>query len=88
MRLSAELSSALAEKDSSFKIFESDANYILFTAPAGLAEHMADEGIAIRDCGNYEGLAEMTEHFYRVAVRSENEDDIMLETLRRCLRCL
>lgn len=88
MRLSAELSSALAEKNSSFKIFESDANYILFTAPAGLAEHMADEGIAIRDCGNYKGLAEMTEHFYRVAVRSENEDDIMLETLRRCLRWL
>ena len=85
MRLSAELSSALAEKNSSFKIFESDANYILFTAPAGLAEHMADEGIAIRDCGNYEGLAGRTEHFYRVAVRSENEDDIMLETLRRCL---
>lgn len=87
-RLSAELSSALAEKDSSFRIFKSDANYILFTAPAGLAEMMADEGIAIRDCGNYAGLAERPEHFYRIAVRSENEDDIMLETLRRCLRWL
>ena len=84
-RMSAELSSALAEKDSSFRTFKSNANYILFTGPAGLAEMMADEGIAIRDCGNYAGLAERPEHFYRVAVRSENEDDIMLETLRRCL---
>lgn len=89
-RMSKELSDALAEKDSAFRAFKSDANYILFTAPQGLAEAMAAEGIAIRDCGNYVGIAEQEEHYYRAAVRTEKEDDAMVEALikalRRCLK--
>ena len=78
----------LREKDDAFRVFDSDANYILFTAPAGLAESMAEEGIAIRDCNNYECISERNESFYRIAVRTEAEDDVMLEALRRCLRWL
>ena len=70
------------------RVFDSDANYILFTAPARLAESMAEEGIAIRDCNNYACLSERNESFYRIAVRTEAEDDVMLEALRRCLRWL
>ncbi len=87
-RMSKELSDVLAEKDSTFRTFKSDANYILFTAPPGLAEAMVAEGIAIRDCRNYEGLAGRPEHYYRIAVRTPKEDDEMFGALRRCLKWL
>ncbi len=93
-RLSNALSDALTGKDSAFRVFKSDANYILFTAPPGLAEAMAAEGVAIRDCGNYAGLSvsERNEYYYRVAVRTEKEDDAMIEALikalRRCMKWL
>lgn len=87
-RIVKSLSAMLREKDDAFRVFDSDANYILFTAPARLAESMAEEGIAIRDCNNYACLSERNESFYRIAVRTEAEDDVMLEALRRCLRWL
>lgn len=44
----------------------SGANYLLFEGPPGLRETMLEKGIAIRDCGNYQGLGP---GWYRVAVR-------------------
>lgn len=43
---------------------------------------MMEKGILIRDCSNYPGL---DERFVRVAIRSPEENDIMLQALRECL---
>ena len=60
----------------------SDANYLLFSGPAGLDAAMKAEGIAIRSCANYHGLGE---GWYRVAVRLPEENDELAAALRRCL---
>lgn len=64
-----------------FVVYKSDANYILFKGPEGLAGAMAEQGIAIRSCGDYAGL---DDSFFRVAVRTEKENDMLMEALGRC----
>lgn len=41
-----------------------------------------DRGISIRDCGNYEGLGE---GFYRIAVRTREENEKLLKTLHEIM---
>ena len=67
------------------EVFPSPANYLLarltstrYTA-AELAEQMLARRIAIRVCDNYEGL---TDRYFRVAVRTETENERLLETFR------
>ena len=47
-----------------------------------LAEELLSQGILIRDCTNFSGL---TEVFYRVAVRTHEENIRLITALRRCL---
>lgn len=68
-----------------YQVFSSDVNYILFTGPSELAEAMAEEGVAIRDCSDYLGLGY---NYYRTAVSIREENDAMLEALRRCMKWL
>lgn len=68
-----------------YQVFSSDVNYILFTGPPELAEAMAEEGVAIRDCSDYLGLGY---NYYRTAVSVREENDAMLEALRRCMKWL
>ncbi len=60
-------------------VFPSDANFLLFKAEAGLDERLLEKGIKIRSCSNYHGL---TEGYYRIAVRLEYENDLLLAALR------
>lgn len=63
-----------------YRVFPSDANYILFQSPnRELPRKLLEQGILIRDCRDYHGL---TVGFYRVAVRTRRENTALL----RCLR--
>lgn len=65
-----------------FKVFESKANFILFNCDIPLDEMLLREKIAIRNCSNYEGLSD---GYFRVAVRSREENIMLISAIRRCL---
>jgi len=58
----------------------SQANYLLFRGPAGLDAALLRQKIAIRSCANYTGLGE---GWYRTAVRLPEENEALLDALRR-----
>lgn len=63
-----------------FRVFPSDANYILFQSrDRELQQKLLDKGILIRDCRDYHGL---TAGFYRTAVRTHRENTVLLQCLR------
>lgn len=67
-----------------FQVFPSAANFILFYSdelPNGetLYERLLKQGILIRDCGNFRGLGR---GFYRIAVRSREENIRLLQALK------
>ena len=64
------------------KVFDSAANFLLLKSCAGLAEKMIAEGILIRDCSNFSGLSD---GFYRVAVRTHDENIRLISALGRCI---
>ncbi len=63
-----------------YHVIGSRANYIFFEGTKGLYEHCLEKGILIRDCSNYDGLSE---GWYRVAVKSYADNQLLLEALRR-----
>ena len=63
-----------------FWVCPSQANYILFRGEAGLADRLRERGAAIRDCANFEGLGP---GWYRAAVRLREENDALLDAMRR-----
>ena len=67
----------------SLKVFPSRANYLLVqitngTSAGDLRSKLLDQGVLIRDCGNFEGL---DGNFFRVAVRLREENDRLVELL-------
>lgn len=63
-----------------FSVCPSEANYLLLRAPVGLDAALLRRGIAIRSCENYPGLGP---GWYRIAVRLHEENEALLETMRR-----
>ena len=63
-----------------FWVCPSQANYILFRGEAGLVDRLRERGAAIRDCANFEGLGP---GWYRAAVRLREENDALLDAMRR-----
>ena len=61
-------------------VWGSEANYIFFKGKAGLYEKALKSGLLIRDCSNYEGL---TEGHYRIAIRSEEENERLITWLEK-----
>ena len=60
-----------------------EANYLLFFCEVReLTEKLRNRGIMIRDCRNYTGLAE---GWYRIAIRTEAENDRLLHALQEVL---
>ena len=60
-------------------VYPGEANYLLLHSPhPGLAGAMREQGVLIRDCANYPGLGP---GYYRVAVRTEAENDRLLAAL-------
>lgn len=54
-----------------FKVYASDANFILFRADESLWRRLLEQKILIRDCGGYEGLKP---GFYRIAIKGHEEN--------------
>jgi adenosylcobyric acid synthase len=74
------------------RVYEGEANYLLcrwLTLPTGLPtggeirDALLGRGIAIRDCANFPGLGP---EFFRLAVRSEEENDTLLIALAELVR--
>lgn len=63
------------------RVYPSDANYLLFRADTGLDDRLLSENIMIRNCCNYSGLGS---GFYRIAVRTHEENTRLVEALGRC----
>ncbi|MCM1183690.1 MAG: aminotransferase class I/II-fold pyridoxal phosphate-dependent enzyme [Roseburia sp.] len=61
-----------------FQVFPSRANFILLYTEMPLYERLLERGILIRDCRNFRGLGR---GFYRIAVRSREENERLLESL-------
>ena len=68
--------------DMGVNAYESAANFILFRSRTNLAEMLLAQNILIRDCSGFSGL---TEGYYRIAVRTHEENILLTEALRRCL---
>ena len=73
----------IGELDSlGLKVFDSAANFLLFHSDTDLFERMLAENILIRDCENFRGLPK---GFYRIAVRTHEENVQLITALGRCL---
>ncbi|MFV0529259.1 MAG: threonine-phosphate decarboxylase CobD [Lachnospiraceae bacterium] len=74
------LLSSLADTD--LIVYEGKANYLFFKTTLPLWERCLAHQILIRDCQNYTGL---TAGYYRVAVRTHEENVRLVEVLRRIM---
>ncbi len=59
---------------------DSVTNYILFEAEKDLAKELRKQGIAIRECENYQGL---DAGWYRIAVRTHEENEKLISAIRK-----
>lgn len=66
-------------------VFDSSVNYLLFQIPGmyNLRERLLKHGILIRSCGSFRGLSE---DYYRIAVRTAEENTIFINTLRQVMQ--
>ena len=62
-----------------FHTFPSESNFITIYSDIPLYEKLLKRGILIRDCSNFRGLGK---GFYRIAVKSRKENEILLENLQ------
>lgn len=67
---------------SGLRVCPSQANYLLAWSGRPLAGPLLERGILIRDCSNFEGLGP---GWYRFAVKSREEDRVLLDALREIL---
>lgn len=58
--------------------YPSQVNYILLKSPYCLFEELKKRGFLIRDCSNYRGL---TKEYYRIAVKTHEENEKLMEAL-------
>ncbi|MGN0618372.1 MAG: pyridoxal phosphate-dependent aminotransferase [Ruminiclostridium sp.] len=63
-------------------VYPSEANFLLFRCDSPLDELLIKEKIAIRNCGNFEGL---NENYFRIAVRNHEENLALISAVRRVL---
>ena len=61
-----------------FKVFKSDANFLLIKGKEGVGEALLKRGILIRECDNFRNL---DARFYRVAVKTHVENEILIREL-------
>jgi len=65
------------------RVIPGNANFLLvYSGDVFLAEKLRERGILIRDCRNFAGL---TAGWYRVAVRTASENDVLLREMEEAL---
>ena len=62
-----------------FKVFPSDANFLLIKGKERIGEKLLTRGILIRECANFRGL---DTHYYRIAVKTHEENEMLIAILR------
>ncbi len=67
------------------KYFKSDANFILFKAEREFEKKILELGFLIRNCGDYRGL---NEEYYRIAVKSHNDNINLIKAMEILLKKL
>ena len=70
-------------KKRNMNVIPSKANYILFYSPIPLEHKLKKHNILIRNCENYRGL---TKGYYRIAVRTHDENVQLLHTIDQILQ--
>ena len=77
-------------KITGFTVYEGAANFLLVSMDSRIGLHstnmshrLAEEGILIRDCSNFQGLGD---HYLRIAVRTHEENVILIEKIREILK--
>lgn len=64
------------------RIYGHAANFIFFRSRKGLDNALEEYGIRIRNCSNFPGLEE---GWYRIAVRSREENTVLVKALKKIL---
>ncbi|MBN2642375.1 MAG: cobyric acid synthase [Victivallales bacterium] len=79
-QLNTELRRELAEQltAAGYKVYPSQANYLLLKTPVPMYERLLKQKILVRDCSNYPGL---DARFIRVAVRKREDNARLLQAL-------
>lgn len=67
-------------QEQGMKLYPGTANYLLFQTELPLYGKLLEQGILIRDCGNYRGLEQ---GYYRIAVRTRKENEMLIEAVRQ-----
>ncbi len=65
-----------------FRLFECHANFIFLQTDLPLDTLLLEQKILIRNCNNYRNL---TDGYFRIAVRTEEENQLLIHTLERIL---
>ncbi|MDO5128003.1 MAG: histidinol-phosphate transaminase [Eubacteriales bacterium] len=65
-------------------VYHSDANYLLIRLDieCNLVKELLEKGILIRDCSMFQGLGK---GYYRIAIRSHSENEILIENWKMVL---
>lgn len=61
------------------KVYQSDTGYLLMKTNDKIYDYLLYHKILIRDCSDYKGLGE---GYYRIAVKSHKENEILIQTLK------
>lgn len=64
------------------KVYPSEANFILFYTDLPLDDILLRQNILIRNCENFNGLSH---GFFRIAVRTHEENSALVSAIKRCL---
>lgn len=70
-------------QEAGFRVYRTDANFILFRSELPVYDLLLDDGILIRKCGNYRGLSD---EYFRIAVRNHDENVMLAEAIERCCK--
>lgn len=66
-----------------FRVYPSEANFILFQCKLPLDKLLLKQKIAIRNCANYMGLGA---GYFRIAVRNHAENQVLIAAIERCIK--
>ncbi len=66
-----------------FKVFQSDANFILFVADFNLKTPLLERGILVRDASDFVGLSKNT---FRICVSTADKNEILIENIKEIIK--
>lgn len=69
-------------KELGMKVYPGDADYLLIYTKIPLYERLLKRQILIRDCSNFAGL---TSGYYRIAVRTREENETLWKAIGECI---